>query len=147
MRRIMLTALVLALAGCQPGGPGSPDELATRYQQAHEAQDLDALRGLVCWDRVDEVTRASVERQIEKELGRSIEAVRVEPLSEGFELEYTLDGVTYRPNLTPVRRIRIEFTMPEKGEPNLSTSMSFLVGERDGTYLITTAAPVADGAG
>jgi hypothetical protein len=147
MRRIMLVGLALAWAGCQPGGAGSPDELATRYQQAHEAQDLDALRSLVCWDRVDEATRDSVERQIEKELGRPIEAVRVEPLSEGFELEYTLGGVTYRPNLEPVRRIRIEFTVPEEGDPSVSTSMSFLVGERDGAYLITTAAPVADSAG
>jgi hypothetical protein len=143
----MWTALALALAGCQPGGAGSPDELATRYQQAHEARDLDALRSLVCWDRVDEPTRGSVERQIEKELGRRIEAIRVEPLSDGFELEYTLDGVTYRPNLVPVRRIRIEFATPEESDPMLSTSMSFLVGERDGAYLITTAAPVADGAG
>ena len=147
MRRIMLAALTLALTGCQPGGAGSPDELATRYQQAHEARDLGALRSLVCWDRVDEATRASVERQIEKELGRAIEAVRVEPLSEGFELEYTLDGVTYRPNLEPLRRLRIEFTAAKEGEESASTSMSFLVGERDGAYLITTAAPVADGAG
>jgi hypothetical protein len=147
MRRIMLAGLALALVGCQPGGAGSPDELAARYQRAHEAQDLDALRSLVCWDRVDEATRDSVERQIEKELGRAIEAVRVEPLSEGFELEYTLDGVTYRPNLEPMRRIRIEFAPPEEGEASASSSMSFLVGERDGAYLITTAAPVADGAG
>lgn len=147
MLRIMLAGLVLALVGCQPGGAGSPEELATRYRQAHEARDLEALHHLVCWDRVDEATRGSVERQIEKELGRAIEVVRVEPLSEDFELEYTLDGVTYRPNLEPLRRLRIEFSPAKEGEPSASPSMSFLVGERDGTYLITTAAPVVDGPG
>ena len=141
--------LALGLSGCR-GAAESPDELATRYQEAHEAGDLDALRSLVFWDGVDELTRTSVERQIEKELGRAIASVQVEPLSEGFALEYTLDGVTYRPNLEPVRRLRIEFAKPEtpdEGSASLSGSMSFLVGEREGGYLITASAPVSDGAG
>jgi hypothetical protein len=146
MKILMVALLALGLAGCR-GAAESPDELAARYQEAHEAGDLDALSGLVFWEGVDELTRTSVERQIEKELGRGIESVRVEPLSEGFALEYTLDGVTYRPNLEPVRRLRIEFTQSEESETVTSTSMSFLVGEREGAYLITASAPVTDGAG
>jgi hypothetical protein len=146
VRLALLALLALGLAGCR-GAAESPDELAARYQEAHEAGDLDALRALVFWEGVDELTRSSVERQIEKELGRGIESVRVEPLSEGFALEYTLDGVTYRPNLEPVRRLRIEFTESEEGEAITSTSVSFLVGEREGAYLITASAPVTDGAG
>jgi hypothetical protein len=149
VRLALVALLALGLAGCR-GAAESPDELAARYQEAHEAGDLDALRALVFWEGVDELTRSSVERQIEKELGRGIESVRVEPLSEGFALEYTLDGVTYRPNLAPVRRLRIEFTQSEEseeGETITSASISFLVGEREGAYLITASAPVTDGAG
>jgi hypothetical protein len=146
VRLALVALLALGLAGCR-GAAESPDELAARYQEAHEAGDFAALRGLVFWEGVDELTRSSVERQIEKELGRGIESVRVESLSEGFALEYTLDGVTYRPNLEPVRRLRIEFTQSEESETVTSTSMSFLVGEREGAYLITASAPVTDGAG
>jgi hypothetical protein len=152
VRLALVALLALGLAGCR-GAAESPDELAARYQEAHEAGDLAALRGLVFWEGVDELTRSSVERQIEKELGRGIESVRVESLSEGFALEYTLDGVTYRPNLEPVRRLRIEFTQSEdseageEGEAISSASISFLVGEREGAYLITASAPVTDGAG
>jgi hypothetical protein len=149
VRLALVALLALGLAGCR-GAAESPDELAARYQEAHEAGDLDALRALVFWEGVDELTRSSVERQIEKELGRGIESVRVESLSEGFALEYTLDGVTYRPNLAPVRRLRIEFTQSEEseeGETITSASISFLVGEREGAYLITASAPVTDGAG
>lgn len=137
------------LTGCQPVGASSPDDLATRFREAHESGDVEALRRLVCWDGVDEHTRGSVERQLEQELGREIEDVRVEALSEGFQLEYSLDGVTYRPNLEPVRRLRVEFgDAPEAEAGEAGTgSMSFLVGERDGTYLITTAAPTTDSAG
>lgn len=147
MSRIPLTLLALALAAWLSacgGGAQTPQELAGRYAEAHEAHDLEALRRLVCWDRVSASTRASIERQIETELDRDIAAVRLEELSGDFELEYALDGVTYRPNLEPVRRLRIEFAPVAEGQPSRSTSMSFLVGVKDGAYLITAVAPVTE---
>jgi hypothetical protein len=74
------------------------------------SRDVEALRSR----RTSSLHATRRRTRIEKELGRGIESVRVEPLSEGFALEYTLDGVTYRPNLAPVRRLRIEFTQSEE---------------------------------
>ncbi|MEN8181199.1 MAG: hypothetical protein ABFS46_01545 [Myxococcota bacterium] len=147
MRPFVPLLLLAVVVGCQPAAPGTPDELAARYHSGHDSGNLEALTRLVCWDRVDERTRRSVEKQLGQELGRPITETRVEVLSPGFELEYALDGITYRPNLVPVRRLRITFTPAEPGEPPRTEAMSFLLGVKDGGYWIAPVAPVSTTSG
>ncbi|MFQ5904636.1 MAG: hypothetical protein ACE5JO_13205 [Candidatus Binatia bacterium] len=92
---------------------------------------------------MDERTRKSFERHTQADFGLAIREIVFEELSEDKVLEYTLGGITYRPNLRPMGRMRVKFS-PAKGTGQIrATSTSYLVGIKDGTYLIVLAAPVA----
>ena len=55
-------------------------------------------------------------------------------------MEYHLGGVTYRPNLKPVKQLWMSF---KKSNPASAISGSgYFVGLHDGKTFITTAAPV-----
>ncbi len=66
----------------------------------------------------------------------------MEELSKDEKLEYTLRGVTYRPNLKPLGRMRVEFALPTEGQVTTQiTSSGYLVGVKDGKHYIVTAVP------
>ena len=136
--------LALGLLAC--GGPAqpptSPQALADAFQEAHEDADIVALSRLVYWDQVDERTRASFEKHSSADFGLEIAELAWEPVDSGMKLEYTLEGVTYRPNLEPVGRLRIQFEPGEAGGLPTTRSASYLFGIRDGVYWIASSAPL-----
>ena len=146
--RCATTVMVFLLFTCfgarsgAASGPASFQELAAQFQIAHQNHDVDALRRLVYWNGVDEITGKSFERHTQADFGLAIREIVFEELSKDEVLEYTLGGVTYRPNLKPVGRMRVKFS-PAKGTGQIRpTSTSYLVGIKDRTYLIVSAAPV-----
>lgn len=149
LRRCATTVMVFLLFACfgassaAASSPASFQELAAQFEIAHQNQDIDALRRFVYWNGVDETTRKSFERHTQADFGLAIREIVFEKLLKDKVLEYTLGGITYRPNLRPIGRMRVKF-LPAKGTGQIRpTSTSYLVGIKDGTYLIVLAAPVA----
>ena len=136
----------LGLLACgPPEPPRSPEALADAFREAHEDSDLVALSRLVYWEQVDARTRSSFEKQSSADFGLEISDLVVEPVDPDMKLEYTLEGVTYRPNLDPVGRLRVEFEPGEADGMPTTRSTSYLFGTRDGVYWIATSAPRAAG--
>jgi hypothetical protein len=150
-RRAWIPALVLwggawAWAGCGGEPTESAEALSDAYARAVEEGDLAALSELVCWERVDARGREAFERGLREQLGLGVSRTTLEPLPDSFELEYQVDGVTYRPNLEPVARMRVEFDASPDGPPR-PRSTSHLLAVREGAYCITLNAPVASNPG
>jgi hypothetical protein len=114
-------------------------KLAEAFRRAHEARDARAFEKLVDWKNVTASTRKAVLGSFERNLGQRIQAIHVTPSDPKEVFEYTLESVTYRPNLAPFRVLTIWFEMTGGGIQRAS----YLVGRaRDGSYRIATAAPV-----
>lgn len=125
-----------------PAQSRSAQQLIDSFKQAHENRDMEAIRRLVYWEGVDDETRQSVESGISSDFGLPVKRIFIEELSKDEKPEYKLRGVTYRPNLEPVGRMRIEFTSPPGGQTTTESS-AYLIGVKDGSHFIATAAPVS----
>ena len=64
------------------------------------------------------------------------------PLRPTEKLEYTVTGIAYRPTLSPLGRVNIEFVAPP-GARVRGRSTSYLFGARDGAYYLLTAEPAS----
>ena len=112
------------------------------FRRAHESRDAEAILRLVYWQGTDGETRKSVEEGVAADFGLPIKSIRMESLAADDKLEYTRSGVTYRPNLAPVGKMRVEFEPPAGGQLTAQSS-GYLIGVKDGAYFIATAAPVS----
>ena len=140
---IVAVGCCAVLAG-QASAPAGFGPLAEAYRAAHESGSVERLSALVCWDRVDAVTRASVNQVLTSELGRPVAAVDFEPLLSDTVLEYQFGGVVYRPNLVPVGFIVIRFAANQSTD-EVATTMRLLIGRKGGDLLIATGAPETGG--
>ncbi len=114
-------------------------KLADAYRRAHEARDAAAFEKLVEWRNVTASTRAALVGSFRRDAGQRLESVHLTPADPNEVREYTLDSVTYRPNLAPVRVLTVVMEMAAGG----TQKTSYLVGRAsDGSYRIATAAPV-----
>ena len=146
MKLLVIAALLTlpALAFASEGSePNDFRELAALFRTAHDSGDFEKISGLVCWDRVDARTRAAVERHTASEFGRPISSVSFEKLPEDAGLEYQQDGVTYRPNLSPIGYLVIRYA-PSQSDPSAATATRYLLGRKAGKLRIATAAPAAE---
>ena len=143
-------AVVVAVVGCcavlagQAGEPEGFDQLAAAYRAAHESGSVERLSALVCWDRVDAVTRSSVIQVLRSEVDRPVTAVEFEPITSDTVLEYELGGVVYRPNLAPLGFLVIRFAA-DASTGDVATALRFLIGRKGSVLLIATGAPEASG--
>lgn len=73
---------------------------------------------------------------------RSIARITFEPIKAGDTLEDARDGVTYGPTLPPVAWTRVTFAPPPSRPSGTAVeSAGYLVGVKDGSHRIATAAP------
>lgn len=130
--------LSISLQAAPPGGAVSEEQLATLYKRYFEAKDVEKLKALVYWSGVQPSDRESFARSLEFDLKYQLQDVRLVPLQRGEKLEYSRNGVTFRPTLTPVGRLIATY----KGAGTTrSVSTSYLVGRKEGRYFITLASP------
>ena len=130
--------------GCVRGGSRAPhtaDQLMQQFRAAHQKHSLPDIERLVFRGGAAAELRRSTERHIADDFPLTIARVTISPLATDERLEYTKDGVTYRPTLRPVGRLTVEF-VPGSGVAGGITSRSYLVGVRGGIYYIVTAEPV-----
>ena len=143
-------AIAIVVAGCcavlaaQAGEPAGFGQLAEAYRTAHESGNVERLSALVCWDRVDALTRTSVNQVLRSRLDRPVAAVEFEPITADTVLEYEFGGVVYRPNLAPVGFLVVRFAADES-TGDVATQLRFLIGRKDGVLLIATGAPEVRG--
>jgi hypothetical protein len=116
--------------------------LTEAFRRAHEARDLPAFEKLVEWTDVTASMRKVALESFELNLGQRIQAIFVTPADPKEDRSFTLDSVTYRPNLAPFRVLTVWFEIagPEWAGGVMKTS--YLVGRAPGgSYRIAAPAP------
>lgn len=108
---------------------------AKLFHAAHDSTSIEEISDLICWDRVDEQTRASIERHTTSEFGRPISSISFESLSEDENLEYAQDGIVYRPNLSPIGYLVVRY-VAEPSNPTAATATRYLLGRKAGKLRI-----------
>ena len=121
--------------------PHTTDQLIQQFRTAHQKHSGPDIARLVFWGGASQDLRRSTERHIADDFPMRIARVTVQPLAPDERLEYTRDGVTYRPTLRPVGRLTVEF-VPGGGAAGGVTATSYLVGVKDGVYCLLSAEPV-----
>jgi hypothetical protein len=139
----MIVATCL-LAGPARARPASLEALAKAVERAYGAHDLAAMEALVCWQDVDARTRAAFETAVAADRSLVVARVSAEPLDEGEVAPYVLDGVRYRPNVSPVARLDVRFAAEGQRGAVRRDETSFLAGRADDGYCIALAAPASD---
>ena len=126
----------------------SREALSERFREYSDRSDVEGVFRLVYWHGVSEADRGTLRRSLEVDFRERIKSVEVVPLSEGYLLEYTRNGITYRPNLQVVGELVVTFEPRDKLEPSADGSFlvppsttTYLVGRKDGRYSIAMAAP------
>lgn len=119
-------------------GSKSLDDLVRAYRAAHLANDQPALATLVYWEGVETKEKKLVIASLKEGLERKFESITLIDLPPDQILEYTRNGKTYRPNLKPLKKMQVTYQDDSSG----IKSTSYLVGEHNGEYYITTAAPI-----
>jgi hypothetical protein len=114
----------------------------TAFRTAFEAQDVDALLALVCWDGTPEAHRVGLARAFSSLVKEKLVSVTLEPPSIAVEPEVTHGGFIYRMNIPAVRTLRYKTTDANAGQPS---ETSHQVGVKDGRLLIAQYAPLPEG--
>ena len=114
-------------------GTEKGEALVERYRAAHEARDVEALKALVYWEGASDRTREIIEQRLIRHLNLEIKIIEFRPLTG----EEKFENLGYRPNLEPAGWLAMFFE-PPKGDSRFF-SKSFIVGEKEGEYLITVA--------
>lgn len=137
-----VTQLVSATASPTASPTDAPtdarDELVQAFEQAFRQRDLEKLKNLVWWEGADEFIRSSVEGSLEDDLRHQLLDVQLDPPTVGEVLEFTHQGLVYKPNLPVAGRLRVSYQMEGMTDP---ASSSYLVGQHEGRYFIAVAAP------
>ena len=120
-------------------GAATREELVLLYRRYADAKDKDKLRTLVYWPGVQDRERRSFDKSIEDDSKLTVKSVDSGPLAKDQMMEYTLEGVTYRPTLTPIGTLVVAY-VPQGTARVLATT--YLVGVKDNRYYITLASPV-----
>lgn len=115
--------------------------LTASYKAAFDSKDLAALMKLVHWERVEDNIKLMMRTGFERVLQLDLVSLETAELGQDDSFQFENKGVKYGPNLFPVARLLIEFK-PDGVSQYQVASSSYLIGEIDGRYMITTSAPV-----
>ena len=139
---VFFGAVLIALAPCTRSqamdGATSQDELRQLFQRYFEQRDEQKLSTLVYWRNVRQGERSGFFRSLRNDLNYRLKKVELVALDPNTSMEYTLEGITFRPALPPVGRIVARY----EGQGNVKYfSTSYFIGVKDGRYYIDLAVP------
>ncbi len=143
MKKLATLLALIAITGCESKTTPAfttgrtQAQLIDEYKQAHDARDIDAMMKLVYWGETANDDHSMKRNVFIADFDSEITSVTIEPLKADALLEYTRNGVTWRPTLPPIGWLTITFEVGESG--NAGTSV--LVAEKDGSHHIVFAAP------
>src|SRR5262249_23108689 len=86
-------------------GAASKDELRQLYERYFELKDEQKLGSLVYWRNVQERERDGFFRSIRTDLKYRLAKVEFWELDTTLKMEYTFDGITFKPALPPIGRM------------------------------------------
>jgi hypothetical protein len=135
--RFCLIIFILMIA-TSAFGFGKSDILIQRYRGAHDAADLEALKQLVFWEGATESTIELITARLQEGIKLPIKEVIFRPLKESM----SFDTQGYKTNLEPIGRLAI--TLEDRSAEKKLVSKTFMVGEKDGQFLITVARPLTN---
>jgi len=119
-------------------GAASKDELRQLFQRYFERRDEQKLSTLVYWRNVHERERSGFFRSLRNDLNYRLKKVELVALDPNTSMEYTLEGITFRPALPPIGRMVATYEV--QGNVN-DLSTSYLIGAKDGRYYVDLAVP------
>ncbi len=132
---VMIATLLLAFSlRCMAASPEAEAGFVADTKAAFDAKDAAKLENLVCWDGVTPKMKPMVIQELSGLVQRpiaTVELVTTDPISDYG----TRDGVTYKPNLAVIKKLKITFKSDKPPEAD------FFIGEKDGKLLITNAEP------
>jgi hypothetical protein len=141
---ILLTAILLSTIQLRALEPAAETAFIQKVQSAIDRKDGEAMFSLVYLNGVEPGMKEMLSKQISDIVNKPVKSISLVDPSPDQIFEYTREGITYRTNLTPVKMLKIEYTETTPVSPGSisNASMSLPVGNRDGSLLITTSAPV-----
>jgi len=131
---------VVSAGDIKSKGASSKKELASLYRQYFEKKDTQNIRSLVYWPGVLDFERNSFNRSVNYDMEFKLQKIEIAPLDKNQMLEYTREGITYKPTLKPLCKLVATY-VPHGDLDKLSTS--YLVGVRDKRYYIILASPAS----
>ena len=130
----------LLLAACNPKTAHELglDDLSARFVAANQADTIEPMLKLYCLNGCDSLITSRLKGALDYELGLPIQQIEFEALSGAAEetIEFTHNGVTYGPSLTPRYRMRVLYAVEDH------FSSLFTVGQNpSGDWQIICAKP------
>ena len=135
-----LTVALLLFATCSPKSTleRGLDDLSVRFAAANQADTIEPMLKLYCLNGCDSLIISRLKGALDYELGLPIQHIQFEALSGAAEetIEFTYNGVTYGPSLTPRYRMRVRYAVEDH------FSSLFTVGQNtSGDWQIICAKP------
>ncbi len=138
------TVCVVLLSACgrAPTGPTSKEALRDELVAAHEAQDVERLKRLFCWDgvaakSVEEVMKTRVTPFLTQPMPslefRSLADIDMEPNSR---MPRQVEGVDYVLNVPATECLAMK-----EGTGMMASSRLWLIGSKDGVYCFPLHVP------
>ena len=135
-----LTGAMMLFAACSPKSTLELglDDLSVRFVAANQADTIEPMLKLYCLNGCDSLIISRLKGALDYELGLPIQHIQFEALSGAAEetIEFTYNGVTYGPSLTPRYRMRVLYAVEDH------FSSLFTVGQNtSGDWQIICAKP------
>ncbi len=131
---------MLLFAACSPKSTLDLglDDLSARFIAANQADTIEPMLKLYCLNGCDSLIISRLKGALDYELGLPIQQIVFEALSGAAEetIEFTHNGVSYGPSLTPRYRMRVLYAVEDH------FSSLFTVGQNNaGDWQIICAKP------
>ena len=135
-----LAGAMMLFAACSPKSTLELglDDLSVRFVAANQADTIEPMLKLYCLNGCDSLIISRLRGALDYELGLPIQQIQFEALSGAAEetIEFTHNGVSYGPSLTPRYRMRVLYAVEDH------FSSLFTVGQNpSGEWQIICAKP------
>ncbi|HMP82254.1 MAG TPA: hypothetical protein PKA41_06040 [Verrucomicrobiota bacterium] len=111
----------------------------TKVEEAIRSKEATNFLALYCWDRVDEKFRAAMKEHAEEKVSHKLaKAELLEITDDDLFGGYTEGGITYKPNLKPIRKLSLTYAEAEDSD---LVGSELLVGLKEGQLMLVAAAP------
>jgi hypothetical protein len=123
--------------------PRDGDALVSMIRTAIETSDYGAFERLVLWKDAGEIKKRVVRFQLNRNLGRPIRSIAIEPFPEdGLDAAVATGGLA--PNMEVTHRVRVVFDEPPLEATGKPPTSVFLVGKHRDAYRIALVNQVRD---
>jgi hypothetical protein len=108
---VLATLITVLPAFCvhAQDAPATADELLKRFETGLKEKNTKSIMALFDWKGVSEDMKVSQQQIISMISSQEVKSVKLSPLPADFKTEYERNGIRYRPNVTVVGVIDIQY--------------------------------------